>query len=51
MPDSHRPAMPQVTTVDDLFGAHRFRNGLVLRTKNATHESEDASCRSPLPPQ
>jgi hypothetical protein len=22
MPDRHRPVMPQVTTVDDLFGTH-----------------------------
>ena len=24
MPDDHRPAMPQVTTVDDQFGTHRL---------------------------
>jgi hypothetical protein len=24
MPDRHRPAMPQVTAVDDQFGTHRL---------------------------
>ncbi|MBV8539121.1 MAG: hypothetical protein JO364_13125 [Pseudonocardiales bacterium] len=24
MPDDHRPAVPQVTAVDDQFGTHRF---------------------------
>jgi hypothetical protein len=32
MPDDHRPAMPQVTAVDDQFGTHKVR----LVSVNAT---------------
>jgi hypothetical protein len=41
MPDDHRQATTQVTTVDDRFGTHNIRTGKVITSLSQAHATPD----------